>query len=127
MKAITFNVKNQLHRITSIIEDILALSAMMRGSYGDIYQRCGKPTCWCANTKEKGHLCTRLMWTDVNGVKTRSVREDDKQSVKNAVEQYHQYKKLRIMLKTEEKKLEELLTEFERNTTKTNKTKMGYL
>lgn len=113
--------------MTSIIEDILALSGMMRGSFGDIYQRCGKPTCWCANTIENGHLCTRLMWTDKNGVKTRSVRDEDKQTVKEAVEQYREYKEMRRMLRIEEIKLEKLLNEFERNTTINNKTKMGYL
>ena len=127
MKAISFDVKYQLNRICAIVENMLALSGMMRGSFGAIYQRCGKPTCWCANTKEKGHLCTRLMWSDGNGVKTRSVRYEDQQIVKEAVGQYREYKEIRRKLRIEEIKLDELLDEFERNTTKNNKAKIGYL
>ena len=127
MKAIKIEIKKLTAGICSMIDDMLVLSGMIRGSFGVIYQRCGKPTCWCANTKEKGHLCKRLMWSDEDGVKTRSVRDDDQQSVKEAVGQYREFKELRRNLKIEEKKLERLLVEFERNATKNNKTKMGYL
>ncbi len=127
MKAIEFNVKYQLNRICAIVEDMLALSGMMRVSFGAIYQRCGKPTCWCADKNEKGHLCTRLMWSDNNGVKTRSVRQEDQQIVKEAVGQYREYKEIRRKFRIEVIKLEKLLDEFERNATKNNKLKMGYL
>lgn len=127
MKAISFDVKDQLNRMCSIVENMLALSGMMRASFGAIYQRCGKPTCWCANTKEKGHLCMRLMWADEHGVKTRSVRDEDIQTVKEAVEQYHEFKEMRRTLRVEEDKLEELLRVFERKTTQNSKSKMGYL
>jgi hypothetical protein len=110
-----------------MIDDMLALSGMMRGSFGAIYQRCGKPTCWCANTKEKGHLCMRLMWSDENGVKTRSIRVENRQAVKEAVGQYLEFKEIRRNFRIEEIKLKNFLDEFERNTTINNKTKMGYL
>jgi hypothetical protein len=127
MKAIAFDVKNQLNRLCSIVEDMLALSGMMRGSFGSIYQRCGKPTCWCADKNEKGHLCMRLMWSEESGVKSRSVRHEDQQIIKEAVGQYREYKEIRRKLRSEERKLDELLDDFERNTTKSNKAKMGYL
>jgi hypothetical protein len=76
---------------------------------------------------EKGHLCTRLMWSDDNGVKTRSVRQEDQQIVKKAVGQYREYKEIRRNFRIEVIKLEKLLNEFERNATKNNKVKMGYL
>jgi hypothetical protein len=127
MKATILDINNQLNRICSIVENMLALSGMMRGSFGAIYQRCGKSTCWCAKTKGKGHLCMRLMWTDEHGVKTRSVRQEDIQTVKEAIEQYHEFKDIRRKLRIEEKKLEKLLGEFERKTTLNSKSKMGYL
>jgi hypothetical protein len=126
MKAITTNIKEQLNRVCSKVEEILALSGMMRGSFGAIYQRCGKPTCWCADTKEKGHLCMRLMWSDGKSVKTRSIRDEERQIVKDAVEQYRKFKEIRRMYQAEEEKLDKLLVEFERNTTKNNRIKMGY-
>ncbi|HEX7511026.1 MAG TPA: DUF6788 family protein [Chitinivibrionales bacterium] len=127
MKTISFDVKNQLDRLCALVEKMLTLSGMMRGSFGPIYQRCGKPTCWCADIKEKGHLCMRLMWSEGGGVKTRSVRPEDQQIIKEAVGQYRQYRELRRDLRIEEDKLNDLLDELERNTTQSNKEKMGYL
>jgi len=69
----------------------------------------------------------RLMWADEHGVKTRSVRDEDIQTVKEAVEQYHEFKEMRRTLRVEEDKLEELLRVFERKTTQNSKSKMGYL
>jgi len=127
MKATNIQIKNQIARISSMIDDMLALSGMMRGSFGVIYQRCGKPTCWCADTKGKGHLCMRLMWSDKDGVKTRSIRAENREAVKEAVAQYREFRKIRRKFRIEEIKLNNFLDEFERNTTINNKTKMGYL
>jgi RPA family protein len=69
----------------------------------------------------------RLMWADEHGVKTRSVRQEDIQTVKEAIEQYHEFKDIRRKLRIEEKKLEKLLGEFERKTTLNSKSNMGYL
>ncbi|MGB7568098.1 MAG: DUF6788 family protein [Chitinivibrionales bacterium] len=126
MKASAFDIKQQLGRLCSTVESILALSGMMRGSFGTTNCRCGKSSCWCANTGEKGHLCTRLMWSDETGAKTRSVRQENIQTVIEAVEQYREFKLKRRQLRAEEEQLEELLNDFERETTRNNRSKLGY-
>jgi hypothetical protein len=126
MKAIESDIKLQLSRLCSIVDTMLALSGMMRASFGTTYRRCGKPTCWCANPDEKGHPCTKLMWTDETGPKTRAVRNDDTHTVLNAIGQYREYKKLRRSFRTEANKLDNLLNVFERFTTVENRSKMGF-
>jgi len=127
MKATPTDIKELLGRVCSIVEGMLALSGLVRGSFGTTYRRCGKSTCWCAEIKKRGHPCTRLVWVDETGAKTRSVREEDRQTVANAVEQYREFKQMRRQLGVEETKLEELLNNFERETTKNSRSKLGYL
>jgi hypothetical protein len=126
MKAIVSDIKQQLSRLCSIVDTMLALSGMMRASFGTTYRRCGKPTCWCANPDEKGHPCTKLMWTDETGPKTRAVRNEDTQTVMEAIEQYREFKKTRRIFRTEAQKLDKLFDFFEDQTTRENRSKMGY-
>jgi hypothetical protein len=126
MKAIVLDIKKQLARLCSNVESMLALSSMMRGSFGTTYSRCGKPTCWCADAENNGHPCTKVMWTDEDGPKTRSVRDENKQIVSEAIGQYREFKELRRILSTEVKRLEEMLDVFERKSTIKSRTKMGY-
>ena len=127
MKAIPTDIKTLISRVGFIVEKMLALSGMVRGSFGKTYRRCGKPTCWCADLKKKGHPCTRLVWTDETGAKTRSVQKDDIQTVAEAVGQYREFKQMRRQLRVEEEKLEELLNDFEGETIKNSRSKLGYL
>jgi hypothetical protein len=127
MNATPTDIKNLISRVCSIVEKMLSLSGMVRGSFGTIYRRCGKPTCWCVDLMKKGHPCTRLVWTDETGAKTRSIQKGDIQTVAEAVEQYRKFKQMRRQLRVEEEKLEELLNNFERETIKNNRSKLGYL
>lgn len=126
MKAIVSDIKAHLSRLCTLVESMLALSGMMRASFGTTYRRCGKSTCWCADPDEKGHPCTKLMWTDESGPKSRAVRNDYTYTVLKAIEQYREYKKLRRTFRTEAQKLDKLLDVFERHTTGENRSKMGF-
>jgi hypothetical protein len=126
MKAIVSDIKQQLSRLCSTVESMLALSGMMRASFGTTYRRCGKSTCWCSNPDEKGHPCTKLMWTDETGPKSRSVRNEDTMTVLEAIEQYREFKKSRRVFQSESLQLDKLLDVFEHQTSIENRSKMGY-
>ena len=126
MKAIVSDIKVQLSRLCSIVDTMLALSGMMRASFGTTHRRCGKPTCWCADPDERGHPCTKLMWTDESGPKTRAVRNEDTQTVLESIEQYREFKKAHRAFRTEAQQLDKLLDVFEHHTTRENRSKMGY-
>ena len=126
MKAIVLDIQKQLGRLFSNVESMLALRSMMKGSFGTTYSRCGKTTCWCVDSDKNGHPCTKVMWTEEGGPKTRSVRDENKQTVLEAIEQYRKFKVLRRNLSIEVKGLEEMLDVFERQTSIESRTKMGY-
>lgn len=124
MKSIVFSIKQQIIRIQSITACMIALSGMIKGSFGTTHHRCGKISCWCANSDVKGHLYTKLMWTDERGPKTRSIRCGDTQTVREAIGQHREFKALQRNLKSEMQRLNKLLTAFEQNTSEQNRSDM---
>jgi hypothetical protein len=126
MKATAMKVKQHLGLICSMVESMLSLSGMMRGSFGTTHSRCGKPTCRCANPQEKGHPFAKLMWTDGTGPKTRVVKNEDTQTVLEAIDQYREFKRLRRNLREDSRLLEELLDAYEHETTIESRSRMGY-
>ena len=126
MQANISNTKQQLIHLGLIVEKMLALSGMIRGSYGTTHHRCGRSTCWCANPKKKGHFYAKLMWTDEEGPKTRSVHDEDTHTVLEAIGQDREFKRLRRQLKKKMNQLENSLAVFQRQTTSENRSKMGF-
>ena len=63
---------------------------MVAGSYGEVYIRCGKPTCRCH--KEGGHFATRLSQWVAGKLKTKVVRVADRERIKKASDQYKSHK-----------------------------------
>jgi hypothetical protein len=73
-----------LLRIFSRNEELIA------GSYGEVYIRCGQPTCRCH--KEGGHFATRLSQWVGGKLKTKIVRVADRERVKTASDHYKSHK-----------------------------------
>jgi len=66
------------------------------------------------------------MWTDEDGPKTRAVKDEDTQTVLEAIDQYREFKRLRRNLRGEAQQLEKLLDVYEHETTIESRSKMGY-
>jgi len=63
---------------------------LIAGSYGEVFIRCGQPTCRCH--EGGGHYTTRLQqWVD-GKLKTKVVRVADRESVKKASDYYTSHK-----------------------------------
>jgi hypothetical protein len=120
------NIKQALARISRITDEIIELKGMLRASLTTTYCRCGKPTCWCADSRQKGHPSTRLMWSEQSGPKTRAVTGENVNLVAGAVEQYRKYRRLVKKLQAEEVLLDSLLVIFERETTTATRKNLGY-
>lgn len=65
-------------------EDLIA------GSYGEVFIRCGKPTCRCH--EEGGHFATRISQWVGGKLKTKIVRIADRARVKKASDKYKSHK-----------------------------------
>ncbi len=73
-----------LLRIFSRDEELIA------GSYGEVFIRCGQPTCRCH--EEGGHFATRLSRWVGGKLKTKIVRVADRERVKRASDHYKSHK-----------------------------------
>jgi len=64
--------------------------ALIAGSYGELFIRCGKPTCRCH--AEGGHFATRLAQWVGGKLKTKIVRVADRERVKQGSDYYKAHK-----------------------------------
>ena len=90
---------------------------LIAGSYGEVYIRCGQPTCRCH--QERGHFATRLSQWVGGKLKTKIVRVADRERVKKASDHYKSHKSaLRDMRKLHSEELTILKQIVELKTTK---------
>lgn len=106
-------IKMATQRVINLVKTLTETKAMVKGSFSTVYRRCGKPTCWCIAREQKGHVCTRITWTEKGISRTKTVNEKDRVQLKQAVAAYHEYRLCRRKLRSEEKLLEKLLDTHE--------------
>lgn len=63
---------------------------LIAGSYGEVFIRCGQPTCRCH--EEGGHFATRLSRWVGGKLKTKIVRVADRERVKKASDHYKSHR-----------------------------------
>jgi hypothetical protein len=74
--------------LASSLKNIEAIPYMLKGSYGVTHNRCGKPNCWCAEPEAGGHPSHRVTWNDDGAFYSRNIPKNDREWVKQAVENY---------------------------------------
>jgi len=55
-----------------LLDQLLQIQPLLRGSFTQVYTRCGKPNCWCAHSS-RGHPHVRLTWSQSGQLTTRKV------------------------------------------------------
>ena len=98
-------------RHKSLITKLLQKRPMIRGTLGQAYRRCGKPTCWCA--RGEGHPYLRITWTEQAQSKIKMVRKEDAKWVKKVTDNYRAFRKRRAELRKVHEELNKLLNRFE--------------
>lgn len=89
---------------------------LIGGSYGEVFIRCGQPTCRCH--QEGGHFATRLSQWVAGKLKTKIVRVADRNRVKTASDHYKAHKSaLRDLRKLHSEELKLLKNIVELKTT----------
>jgi hypothetical protein len=108
-------IKQVSQRICRLVENLAETKTVVRGSFSTVHRRCGKQTCWCAESGQKGHVCTRITWTE-NGIsRTRTVKEEDRKCLLKSVEMYRTFRRRRRQLRLEEKLLDKLIDAHEQD------------
>ena len=95
-----------------LLDEVLAVRAMVPGSFKEVYRKCGKKNCWCA--EEGGHPLRRITWSDNGTSRSKAIPENDVEWIEHTTEQYREFKtKCRELLKLDAD-LKELLDTHEK-------------
>ena len=88
------NLKRKLLTLLShhsrLLKQTLRHRALLRGSFHQVYTRCGKANCWCAKAN-KGHAHTRLTWSEEGTMMTRKVGAAERPAVTKLTARYKQF------------------------------------
>lgn len=95
-----------------ILSELTKTQFMLRGSFGKNYRRCGKSTCWCAQS-EKGHPHYRITWGKNSQAFTKVIPTQDIEWIKKHTQVYKQFKKLRQQLRELNEKQRILINKLE--------------
>jgi len=96
-----------------ILEELLREGRMLRGSYAQVYTKCGKQNCWCKDGK--GHPHSRITWSEKGEGITRKVPREEIAWVQEVTDRYRRFRSLRRELVRLEAEVRELLNDHEKN------------
>src|ERR1051326_2545490 len=115
MSSIVF--RNKVRTLASdygrLVRQILRHEQMLRGSFHQVYTRCGKENCWCAKAK-KGHPHTRLTWTEEGLMVTRKVGASEQETVIKLTEAYKRFGDQRRELTALHQRIQDRLDDYEK-------------
>jgi hypothetical protein len=109
-----------------LLRQILRQEQMLRGSFHQVYTRCGKDNCWCAKAK-KGHPHTRLTWTEEGLMMTRKVRASERKVVLKLTDAYKQFCEQREELTALHQQIQERLDAYEKSVINRTRKSLGLL
>lgn len=111
------SAKKKLLRLLSdhrrLLKQILRSQRLLRGSFHEVYTRCGKPNCWCAKAR-KGHAHARLTWSEEGTMITRKVGMANRKTVVKLTGNYRKFIEQRRQLTALESQIQEHLDQYEK-------------
>lgn len=114
--------KNEKNR-QKLVMRLLDIGEMVRGSFCQIYVKCGKDNCWCKTGK--GHLHQRMSFREDGKSHQRAVPKEEYDWIEDMTNRFREFRKLRKDIVKLEKSMKDLLNEYEEEVVK--KTKKGKL
>jgi len=101
-----------LSKRSRLLQQILRHRALLRGSFHQVYTRCGKTNCWCAQA-DKGHAHARLTWSEAGTMRTRRVGTTERPTVTKLTARYRQFGDQRRLLLDLESQIQNHLDQHE--------------
>ena len=130
IKMSTLRLEKTLRKLKArhgeLLEELMSTPAMLRGSFSRVTTRCGKPTCWCAEST-KGHRHTRLTWSEQGKLTTRKVPEEQIDRVEELTGNYHRFRKSRRELAQVQKQLLATISKLESALNNQTRKPLSYL
>jgi hypothetical protein len=109
-----------------LLRQILRHDQMLRGSFHQVYTRCGKENCWCAKAK-KGHPHTRLTWTEEGTMMTRKVGASERKAVLKLTGAYKRFGQQRRELTALHQQIQDRLDDYEKAVIRQSRKPLGLL
>jgi hypothetical protein len=109
-----------------LLRQLLRYEQMLRGSFHQVYTRCGKENCWCAKAK-KGHPHTRLTWTEEGLMVTRKVGASEQKTVIKLTEAYKRFGDQRRELTALHQQIQDRLDDYEKAVVRQSRKPLGLL
>jgi hypothetical protein len=110
-------LKRKLIRLLSerqrLLRQMLRSQRMLRGSFHQVYTRCGKGNCWCAKAK-KGHPHARLTWSEEGAMMTRKVGASEQKAVIKLTAAYKRFGEHRQQLSALDEQIQDRLDQYEK-------------
>ena len=94
-----------------MINSIVGTREMIRGSFNNVYRKCGKPNCRCA--RGVGHPSDRIVFLQGSRSRCRAVPKEEVPWVKSMTKNRREFRKRKQELKTLEKAIYEEINELE--------------
>jgi len=109
-----------------LLRQILRHDRMLRGSFHQVYTRCGKENCWCAKAN-KGHPHTRLTWTEEGLMMTRKVGASEQQAVLKLTDAYKRFGQQRQELTALHQQIQNRLDDYQKAVIRQSRKPLGLL
>lgn len=98
---------------------------MVRGTFCQIYVKCGKANCWCVNGK--GHSHKRMSWHERGKSFSRAVPREDYEWIEQMTNHFREYRNTRKKIIKMETTIGELLDLYEEDILKKTRKGKSYL
>jgi len=85
-------------RHQQLVDELLEVRQLVKGSVYELRTRCGKPTCHCAAPDGARHLTPVLSWSDRGHTRLRSLSSKDLARVQRLTDNYRQFRQRRAAL-----------------------------
>jgi len=109
----------------TLMQDLLHTQQMIRGSFGTVTRKCGKPNCWCV--EGAGHPVKRITWTEKAHSRTKAIPAEDASWIETMTDNYRRFRKNRQALRTLERKINTAVNELEAKIVAATKRQKEYL
>ena len=119
------DLENVKKMITELIERIIQIKAIIPGTYKEVYRKCGKSYCWCAQ-KEKGHPFKRITWSENGKTRTKAIPDEDIAWIKEMTANYKIFRLNRQKLREYEQRIHKLLDKYEEKIVDDTRKTRGY-
>ena len=97
-----------------LLDQLLQIQPLLRGSFTQVYTRCGKLNCWCAQSS-KGHPHVRQTWSENGQLTTRKVPAQAAERIRELTGNYRKFRSLRRKVLGLQGRLQKLLDTYEQS------------